>query len=246
MSPGEEFDRQYMLLTQATQHDYEDICRIDVLGLADTAEHDQRSVYEEFKEQLVRSSEGWYETGLPWRGNHPPLPSNKEGSLRRLDRLVKKLDRQGITTEYNQIIEEQKRTGIIELAPDPPTGQEFCFPHKLVVRHSAKSTKTRVVYDALAKAQPEAPLLNDCLYPGPSLQNKLWDVLIHHRSFPVALCGDIEKAFLQIRIKLQERDALRFHWKSDEHSKTLVYRFTRVLFGLTSSPFLLGGVIEQH
>ena len=133
MSPGKEFDRQYMLLTQATQHDYGDLCRIDVLGLADTAEHDQGSVYEEFKEQLVRSSEGWYETGLPWRGNHPPLPSNKEGSLRRLDRLVKKLDRQGITTEHNQIIEEQKRTGIIELAPDPPTGQEFYLPHKPVV-----------------------------------------------------------------------------------------------------------------
>ncbi len=29
------------------------------------------SVYEEFKEQLVRSPEGWYETGLPWRANHP-------------------------------------------------------------------------------------------------------------------------------------------------------------------------------
>ena len=120
------------------------------------------------------------------------------------------------------------------------------LPHKPVIRTSAQSTKTRVVYDASAKASPNAPSLNECLYPGPPLQNKLWDVLVRHRSFPVALCGDIEKAFLQIRIKLQERDALRFHWRCDEHSETLVYRFTRALFGLTSSPFLLGGVIEQH
>ena len=102
------------------------------------------------------------------------------------------------------------------------------------------------MYDASAKASPNTPSLNECFYPGPPLQNKLWDVLVRHRSFPVALCGDIEKAFLQIRIKLQERDAFRFHWRCDEHSETLVYRFTRALFGLTSSPFLLGGVIEQH
>ena len=246
MSPGKEFDHHHMLLTQTTQHDYEDLCRLDVLGLVDTAEHDQGSVYSEFKEQLVRSPNGWYETGLPWRGNHPPLPSNREGSLRRLNNLVKRLNRDGITAEYHQIIEEQKSQGVVELAPDSPTGREFYLPHKPVIRTSAQSTKTRVVYDASAKASPNAPSLNECLYPGPPLQNKLWDVLVRHRSFPVALCGDIEKAFLQIRIKLQERDALRFHWRCDEHSETLVYRFTRALFGLTSSPFLLGGVIEQH
>ena len=159
---------------------------------------------------------------------------------------MKRLNRDGITAEYHQIIEEQKSQSVVELAPVSPTGREFYLPHKPVIRTSAQSTKTRVVYDASEKASPNASSLNECLYPGPPLQNKLWDVLVRHRSFPVALCGDIEKAFLQIRIKLQERDALRFHWRCDEHSETLVYRFTRALFGLTSSPFLLGGVIEQH
>lgn len=32
----------------------------------------------------------------------------------------------------------------------------------------------------------------------------------------------------------------------NEHSNLETYRFTRALFGLTCSPFLLGGVIEQH
>ncbi|KAK3746439.1 hypothetical protein QZH41_016964 [Actinostola sp. cb2023] len=56
----------------------------DVLGLQDFPEGDQNQVYTEFKEQLVRSPEGWYETGLPWKGNHPPLHNNEAGSLRRL------------------------------------------------------------------------------------------------------------------------------------------------------------------
>jgi hypothetical protein len=67
-----------------------------VLGLKDSTEHDQDIVHAEFKEQLQRSaSEGWYETGLPWRSNHPHLPANKYGSLPRLSSLTKKLQRDG-------------------------------------------------------------------------------------------------------------------------------------------------------
>ena len=102
-----------------------------MLGLVDTAEHDQGSVYSEFKEQLVRSPNGWYETGLPWRGNHPPLLSNREGSLRRLNNLVKRLNRDGITAEYHQIIEDQKSQGVVELAPVSPTCREFYLPTDL-------------------------------------------------------------------------------------------------------------------
>lgn len=62
-----------MLLTQTSIVDYEELCKLDVLGLADTPTGDQSVVYEEFKEQLHRSEEEWCETGLPWKGNHPPL-----------------------------------------------------------------------------------------------------------------------------------------------------------------------------
>jgi hypothetical protein len=71
MSPGKEFDHSKMLLTQTSQSDYEDLCRLDVLGLEDKPEHDQYAVHAEFREQLVRHQEGWYETGLLWKGSHP-------------------------------------------------------------------------------------------------------------------------------------------------------------------------------
>ena len=145
MLPGQEFDPNRMMLTQTSQTDYEELCHLDVLGLADSSEHDQLAVYREFKEQLVRNEEGWYETGLPWRGNHPPLPSNKQGSLRRLTNLNKKLERHGLTAEYDQIIREQKQQGIIEDCPLEPTGTEFYIPHKPVIREEAASTKLRVV-----------------------------------------------------------------------------------------------------
>ena len=50
-----------------------------------------------------------------------------------------------------------------------------------------------------------------------------------------------------MQIRETERDALLFHWIVDKHSKKVeTLRFTRVLSGLAPSPFLLGGVIQQH
>ena len=232
MSPGNEYDHNRMLLTQTSQTDYEELCRLDILGLADSHEHDQKAVYDEFKEQLVRDEDGWYETGLPWRGNHPVLPSNKQESIRRLNSLNKKLERQGLTNEYDLIIRDQKEQGIIEDCPPEPIGREFYIPHKPVVGEEAASTKLRVVYDASARANPNAPSLNECLYPGPALQNTLWNVLVRQCFYPVALFGDIQKAFLQIRIKEQERDSLRFHWRLNSAKCNISY--TRRFFGFTN------------
>ena len=82
MSSGKEFDKNIMLLTQTSQSNYKDMCRLDVLGLRDMADHDQSMLFDEFKERLTRSPEGWYKTTLLWKANHPELSSNKEGSLK--------------------------------------------------------------------------------------------------------------------------------------------------------------------
>jgi len=64
-------------------------------------------------------------------------------------------------------------------------------------------------------------LVNECLYPSPMLQNKLWDVLVGQHFPPVAIFGDI------LRIKEQKRDAIHFHWQINEHSDIETYSFTR-------------------
>ena len=77
--------------------------------------------------------------------------------------------------------------------------------------------------------------------------DKLWKVLVRGRFHPVALAGDIRKAFLQVTIHAQDRDALRFHWlQAKDPQRVRTSRFTRTLFGLGPSPFLLGSVIQQH
>ena len=196
MSPGADSGLSPALLAVNSNADYEKLCTLDVLGLADSATGDQNAVYDEFKEQLVRSPEGWYETGLPWKGNCPPLPNNREGSLRRLNTLVRKLRKTDLLDEYDAVIREQLEEGVVERAPAEVTGREFFLPHRAVVRRNAETTKLRVVYDVSACAQEKALSLNDCLHAGPPLQNKLWSVVVRNRFHPVVVAGDIRRAFL--------------------------------------------------
>ena len=226
-SPGQEFDISAMSLTQTSQVDYEELCMLDVLGLADRPAGDQSEVFEEFKEQLQRSPGGWYQTGLPWKGDHPALPTGKDVSLHRLNTLVYKLQKLGRINDYDATIKEQLDQGIIDCAPDTVIGKECYIPHKPVIREKAESTK----------------LLNPrSATPKPTLECA--------RERKIQSCcpyADIKQAFLQVRICEEDRDGLRFHWLKDVDLKEVeTYRFTRALFGLAPTPFLLGGVIKQH
>ena len=89
--------------------------------------------------------------------------------------------------------------------------------------------------------------MNNCLETGPALQNLLWSVLIRPRFKPVALCVDLQKAFLQMRIKAEDCDALRFHWNKKRDPRQIgILRFTRLAFGLVQSPFILVGTLQEH
>ena len=106
--------------------------------------------------------------------------------------------------KYDHIIKKQLAEGIIERVTSQPNGKEYYIPHKPVIRENAESTKMRIVYDASAKSNCSSPSLNECLETGTALQNLLWSVLVKNRFFPVALCGDIKQAFLQVHIKEED------------------------------------------
>eukprot|EP00794_Sanderia_malayensis_P018534 gene18534-biopygen15616 len=131
----------------------------DVLGLKDAGTDDQATVYQEFKEQLNRNEDGWYETGLLWKNNHAVLQTNKAGTIVRLENLVPRLQRNSeLIKWYDGITQEQLSEGIIEKATDEPQGREFYIPHKPVIHESAESTKVCIVYDASARANDKTQL----------------------------------------------------------------------------------------
>ena len=75
------------------------------------------------------------------------------------------------------------------------------------------------------------------------------DILLRFHSHRLALAADIEKAFLMVSMDKKDRDALRFLWVDDISKaipNVIVLHFTRVVFGVSSSPFLLNATINHH
>ena len=63
----------------------------------------------------------------------------------------------------------------------------------------------------------------------------------------LGIMGDIEKVFLQIQLKEEDRDSHPYLWRDlDPKAKPKIYRMTRVKFGVVSSPFLTIGTIQEH
>ena len=249
ISPGQESGVTNMMFSKTSAHDYENLCSLDVLGVKEEHARRDEVVYDKFKKQLSQSPEGWYETNLLWKEKHPQLDTNKSGSLGQLNSLLHNLKRNGQFNTYNDIIRDQQKNGIIEKVDEKSKckSNEYYMPHKAVVRETVQTTKVRIVYDASAKSSSKNVSLNECLETGPPLQNFIWDILTRSRFRPILLCGDIAKAFLQIRIREHERDVLRFHWVESLESKIIkVFRFARLVFGLTQSPFILEGTLEKH
>ena len=176
------------------------------------------------------------------------MPTDELASKKRLEYLLRKLDKQpGMLDKYDEIIQGQLTEGIVEEAEGEPSEKTFYIPHKPVIKEKAETTKIRIVYDASAKTNEAEMLLNDCLETGPPLQNLLWDVIVRNRMKPIALTGDMKQAFLQIRIRPEDRDVLRFHWVQNKNPSSIIaLRFTRALFGLVQSPFLLAGTLKVH
>ena len=120
------------------------------------------------------------------------------------------------------------------------------LPHQSVTCNDKNTTKVRVVYDASARTN--GPSLNDCLHTGPKFDQKILDILLRFRSHRIALTADIEKAFLMISVAERDRDVLRFLWVDDiskMNPDVISLRFARVVFGVSSSPFLLNATIKH-
>ena len=93
-----------------------------------------------------------------------------------------------------------------------------------------------------ASARSEKPSFNECLYTGPKFNRRILDILLRFRVHWVAVTADVEKAFLMVSIAKHDRDVLYFVWVDDilaEQPNIIELRFTRVVFGVFSSPFLL-------
>lgn len=140
-------------------------------------------------------------------------------------------------TEYDQILQGQMKTGILEHT-DKSQGEIVHYsPHHPVFTPSPeKSTPLRIVQDASARTSKNQRSLNDCLLKGRTFLEDLAAILLRFRTYEITLVADIEKAYLQIGLHESDRDAVRLLWLKNVNEppskeNIIELRHARVPFG---------------
>lgn len=195
--------------------------------------------------------EGRYYVHWPWKEFPPNLTTNFGMTFGRLKSLIKRMNPESIQS-YDETLQDQRQKGIIEIVPEFSETADEDRPVHYLPHHGVQQPgkPTRIVYDASSKVNGYKSL-NECLYCGPMMLEDLTKLIIRFRSHQIGLSADVEKAFLQIGLHKEDRDVTRFLWLKDiskpvTEDNLLYMRFTRVPFGVISSPFLLNATIKHH
>ncbi|KAI5727986.1 hypothetical protein M8J77_009660 [Diaphorina citri] len=223
-----------------------DLWALDVLGICDPthkmlqADLD-KATEEHFLSSVIVNKESRFEVRLPFVDGHPPLSVNLGLAEKRLQSTIKRLKSGNLETEYQKVLTGWELEGIIERVPiQDSENPSYYLPHHPVVKVGS-TTPVRPVFDASAK-EPNKCSLNQCLEKGPNLIDKIPSCLARFRRNMIGVSGDIAKAFLQITVSEADRDYLRFLWL--ENGQVVQFRHCRVVFGVSSSPFLLEACIR--
>ena len=198
---------------------------------------------------ISQTPEGTYTAKFPWKENRPYLPSNLNTCTSRTHALLNKLRQTPELLQiYDSIIKEQEQRGFIERVDAGTTENVHYLPHHPVKKESP-TTPIRIVYNCSSRGNRNCASLNDCLMVGSPFLNDLCAILLRFRRHAFALSTDIEKAFLHVKLHKFDRNFTRFLWPENPESldsNFQIYRFKVVPFGSSSSPFMLGAVLNLH
>ena len=190
---------------------------------------EDRKVLEMWDEEILHEN-GHYTVPIPWKQGRPSLPNNMYGAMCRLNGLKKRLGKADMIEKYDENISKMIEKEYAEHVPGDELsvndGSVWYLPHHAVLS-DAKPGKVRIVFDCSAKY--EGVSLNNQCYKGPDLNNKLVDVILRFRQYKYAITADVEAMYLQVKIPLKDRNALRFLWFDGE--SIIQYCMTSHLFG---------------
>ena len=169
----------------STEKAFEKFWDIESLGIHDVDKNKETDHVIKNFEQTVKFNDNSkrYEVKFPVKESHDVLADNYNLSKSRLKDLANKFRKdQTLLNNYDEIIKDQEKAGVIEhVTTESIVGETHYLPHKPVVRGNKETTKVRMVYDASAKTE-ENISLKECLEAGPSLTPKLFEILLRFRA----------------------------------------------------------------
>jgi len=188
-------------------------------------------------EEETTFENGHYVSPLPFRSKDKAIPNNRNHVLQRAQWLKRRLSKQQrMYDDYVKFMNDIISKGYATKATEPPKDSKTWYIPHHGVYHPKKPDKIRVVFDCSMKANGYC--LNQELLQGPDLTNQLMGVLLRFREEPIAVMGDIEAMFCQVRVPDDQRDCLRFLWWPDGNldGELEEYQMCVHYFGITSSP----------
>lgn len=223
---------------------------LESLGIRDPAEVKSKidataDALTAFNETVGTTEDKRYEVKLPFKTDCEDLLPNYQKAKLRLESMTKKLVHSGKFHDYDKVFNDWESLGIIEkIEADPNIGHYL--PHRPVIKESSLTSKIRPVFDASSTDQ-KGLSLNACLEKGNNMIDIIPNLINNFRTGAIGITSDIEKAFLNISVKPSDREYLKFLWYENESLQDLItYRHCRLVFGLTSSPFLLAATLLYH
>ncbi|XP_046551173.1 uncharacterized protein LOC124260894 [Haliotis rubra] len=216
---------------------------------------DKNEMSQEDKEFIIAVSksihkqEGHYEIKLPFRRENVVMPDNSVQALHRLNGLKKKLSKhKKFHEDYKVFMKDILDKGYAEKVPvseiQGTQGKVWYIPHHGVY-HPRKPEKIRVVFDCTVGYQGVS--LNSMLLQGPNLTNNLLGMLLRFRQENIAVMGDIQAMYYQVRVPREDCDFLRFYWwpDGDYTQEPQMYRMLVHLFGAVSSSSCATFALQQ-
>ena len=196
------------------------------------------------------NEEGRIEVSIPWRPGFPDaLPNNFEATKALMFKREKQCKQDGTLELYNEMVQDLLTRKVVRtLSPDEASKAAdqpgWYLNHFLVERPDKESTKHRLVFNS---ALPYSGVcLNDAVEKGPDYMNSIFHVILHFRTFEIAVTGDMQKMFNQISTCPADRKYHRFLWRfGDESSQITIFEWERVLFGDKPSPDLAGYAVRH-
>ena len=203
--------------------------------------------------EMAEYKDNRYSLPIPFKKKNPRFPNNKVLAERRLASLGNRLcNNAALRIAYEEgmkdLISKGHAIAVTKEEMIRADGKVWYLPHHPVVNPNKE--KPRIVFDCAAEYRGFS--LNNQVFPGPDLTNKLIGVLLKFRLRPVAVMADIEAMFHQVKVEQSDQDVLRFLWwkNGDMDQQPDVFRMTSHLFGGAWSPsccaYALRRTVEDH
>ena len=220
------------MLKQMYNHEFSECQHLVNEDVANMSQEDLK-----FIENLQNGTEffgGHYQVPLPFRKGEINLPSNRSQAENRFACLERKFSRNPqFKQDYMKFINELILKGYARESTSAVEAGKCWYLSHHGVYHPNKPGKIRVVFDLSAEFQGAS--INKALLPGPDLINQIVGVLLRFREKQIAVTGDIEAMYYQVKVPANQKLFLQFRWWKDSDSR-------KVIVDHGMAPHVFGGI----